>query len=106
MGLNSNLLYPAISTTSSSFDFFSVHDILIIIIMYVISATSSFRSRSFVSVQHSHPCRRMDHNYVCFHSVDFGINSVIYVGEDELHLGECVFRQGYSFLYFCVSSGI
>ena len=74
--------------------------------MYEISAASSFRSRSFVSVQHSHPRRRMDHNYVCFHSVDFCVNSDISVGADELHLGECVFRQGYSFLYFCVASAI
>ena len=45
-----------------------------------ISAFSSLLSRSFVSVQHSHPWRRMDH-YVGFQSVDFGVNSDISVGE-------------------------
>ena len=60
MVLNRDLLYPAISITSS-FDFFSVHDILIILPMYHISAASSQLSRSFVNVQHSHPYRRMDH---------------------------------------------
>ena len=76
--------------------------------MYHISAASSLLARSFVGVQvqHSHPCRRMDH-YVDFQSVDFGgVNSDISVGEDGLHLGECVFRQGYSFLYFCVAIDI
>ena len=57
-----DLLYTVISITSW-FDFFSVHDILIILLMCHISAASSL-SRSFVSVQHSHPCRSMDHNYV------------------------------------------
>ena len=60
MVLRRDLLYPAISITSS-FDFFSVHDILIILLMYHISAASSLLSRSFVNVQHSHPYRRMDH---------------------------------------------
>ena len=32
-----------------------------------------------------------------FQSVDFGVNSNIYLGEDGLHLGEYVFRQSYSF---------
>ena len=41
-----------------------------------------------------------------FQSVDFGVNFDISVGEDGLHLGECVFRQSYSFLYFCVASDI
>ena len=31
------------------------------LLMYRISAASSLLSRSFVSVQHSHPSRRMDH---------------------------------------------
>ena len=44
--------------------------------------------------------------YVGFQSVNFGVNSDISYGEDGLHLGECVFRQSYSFLYFCVASGI
>ena len=48
----------------------------------------------------------MDHNYVVFQSVHFGLNSDIYVGEDVIHLSECVFRQSYSFLHFCVASGI
>ena len=48
--------------------------------MYHISAFSSLLSRSFVSVQHSHPWRRMDH-YVGFQGVDFGVNSDISVGE-------------------------
>ena len=60
MVLSRDLLYPAISITSS-FDFFSVHDILIILLMYHISAASSLPSRSFVNVQHSHPYRRIDH---------------------------------------------
>ena len=41
-----------------------------------------------------------------FESLDFGINSDNPVGEDGLQLGECVFGQSYSFLYFCVTSGI
>ena len=58
--LSRDLLCPAISFTSS-FDFFSVHDILIILLMYHISAASSLLSRSFVNIQHSHLYRRMDH---------------------------------------------
>ena len=46
-----------------------------------------------------------DGSYVVFQSVDFGVNSDISVGEDGLHLGECVFRQSYFFLYACVASG-
>ena len=68
-----DILYPAISITSS-FDFFSAHNILIVLLMYHISAASSLLSRSFVNVQHSHPYRRMVHNYVGFWSVDFGVN--------------------------------
>ena len=34
--------------------------------------------------------------YVGFQGVDFGVNSDISVGEDGLHLGECVFRQSCS----------
>ena len=52
MVLNRDLLYPAISITSP-FDFFSVHDILIILLMYHISAAPSLLSRSLSS-------RRMD----------------------------------------------
>ena len=74
--------------------------------MYHISAPSSLLSRSFVSVKNSHPYRRMDHNYVGFQSVDFGVNFDTSVGGDGLHLGEYVFRQSYFFLYFCVASGI
>ena len=44
--------------------------------------------------------------YVSFQSVDFSVNSDISFGEDGLHIGECVFRQSYSFLYFCVAFGI
>ena len=44
--------------------------------------------------------------YVIFQSVGFGVNSDISVGEDGFHGGQCVFRQSYSFLYFCVASGI
>ena len=47
-----------------------------------------------------------DGPYLGFQSVDFGVNSDISVGEDGLHLGECLFIQSYSFLYFCVASGI
>ena len=57
MVLSRDLLYPAISITSS-FDFFSVH-ILIILLMYHISAASSLLSRSFFSVQQTHPCKRI-----------------------------------------------
>ena len=62
MVLSRDLLYPAISITYS-FDFFSFHDILIILLMCHISAASSLLPRSFVSVLHSHPCRIMDHMY-------------------------------------------
>ena len=41
-----------------------------------------------------------------FQSVDFGVNFDIFVGGDGLYLGECVFRQNYSFLYFCVAYGV
>ena len=60
MVLSRDLLYPTFSITSW-FDFFTVHVILIILLMYHISAALSLLSRSFVSIQHSHPCRRMDH---------------------------------------------
>ena len=49
MVLSRDLLYPAMSITSL-FDFISVHDILIILLMYHISAASSLLSRSFISV--------------------------------------------------------
>ena len=57
MVLSRDILYPAISITSS-FDVFSVHDILIILLMYRISAASSLLFRSFVNNQHSHSYRR------------------------------------------------
>ena len=57
MILSRDILYPAISITSS-FDVFSVHDILIILLMYRISAASSLLFRSFVNNQHSHSYRR------------------------------------------------
>ena len=98
MVLSRDLLYPGISITSS-FDFFSVLDILIIPLMYHISAASGLLSRSLVSV-------RIGHNYVGFQRVDFCANSDISVGEDGLQLVECFFRQSYSFLYLCVASGI
>ena len=60
MILSRDLLYPAISITSS-FEFFSVHDILLLLLMYHTSAASSLLSRSLVSAQHLHPCRRMNH---------------------------------------------
>ena len=53
--------------------------------MYFISAASSLLSRSFVSVQHSHPCRRMDHN-VGFQGVDFGAKFDISGGGDRVYL--------------------
>ena len=96
--LSRDLLYPTFSI-SSTFDFFSVHDILKIL-MHHISAASSLLSKSFVSVQHSPPYRRMDHMIVGFQSLDFGVNSDISVGEDGIHLGACVFRQSHFFLYF------
>ena len=49
---------------------------------------------------------QMDGPHVGFQSLDFGINFDISIGEDGLHLGECVFIQSYSFLYFCVASGV
>ena len=101
--LSRGVLYLTISITFL-FDFFSVHDILIIILMYHISAASDLLSGSFVSVQHSHPCRRIDH--VGFQSVGCDVNSDISVGEDGLHLSECAFRQNYSFYYFCNASGV
>ena len=100
MVFSRDLLYPAMSITSLC-GFFSLHDILIILLMYHISAVSSLLFRSFVSVQHSHPC-----SYVGFHSIDFGVHSDISVGEEELHFLECVCRESDSFLYFCVASGI
>ena len=36
---------------------------------------------------------KKDGLYVLFQSVDFGVNSDISVGEDGLHLGECVFNS-------------
>ena len=60
MVLNRDLVHSAISITSL-FYFFSVHGILIILMMYLISAASSPLSWSFVNVQHSHPYRWMDH---------------------------------------------
>ena len=77
MVLSRDLLYPAISITSL-IDFFSAHGILIILLMYHISAASSLLSRSFVSGP-----------YLGFQRVDFGVSSVISVGEDGLHLGGC-----------------
>ena len=76
MVLSRDLLYPAISTTSW-FDFCSVYDILVILLMYHIFAASSLLSKSFANVQHSHPYRRMGH-YVGFQSVDFGVNFEIF----------------------------
>ena len=85
MVLSKDLLYPALSITSS-FDFFSVNVILIIRLMYhIFSAStncSSLLSNFFVGVQHSHPYKPMDHNYVGFHSFDLGINSDVSIGED------------------------
>ena len=52
MVLSRDLLYPVISITSW-FYFFSVHDIVIIVLMYHISAASSLLSRSVVSVHPS-----------------------------------------------------
>ena len=61
MVLSRDLSDPAISITCS-FDFFqSVIIILIILLMYHISASLRLLSRSFTSVQPLHPCRRMDH---------------------------------------------
>ena len=41
--------------------------------------------------------------YEGFESVEFGSNYAISVDEGALHFDEFVFRQSYSFLYFCVS---
>ena len=60
MVLNRDLVHSAFSITSL-FYFFSVYGILIILMIYLISAASSPLSWSFVNVQHSHPYRRMDH---------------------------------------------
>ena len=56
---SSNLLYQAISITFS-FHFLFYHDILIILLVYLISIASSLLARYFVSVQHSNPFLRMD----------------------------------------------
>ena len=101
MFLSRDLLYLAISI-SSSFEFFSAHDILIILVMYHISAASSLLSRSFCQCP-AFTSMQKDGPYVGFQSVDFGVNSDISVGEDGLHFGKCVFRQSYYFLYFCVA---
>ena len=104
MVLRRDLLCPVIT---SSIDFFqSIIIILIIILILQIPAASSLLSMSFVTVQHSHPIRKIDLNYVSFQRVDFGVNFYIFVGEDGLHLDKCVFRQNYSFLYFCVAFGV
>ena len=58
--LSRDFLYPTISITFWV-DSFSAHDILVILLMHHISTGSSLLSRCFVSGQHSHPCRRMDH---------------------------------------------
>ena len=97
MVLSRDLLYPAISSTSS-FDFFSVLNILIILLMLQVFFLG------LLSLASIHGGRGVDHNYD-FQSVDFGVSS-IFVGKDGLPLGECVFRQSYSFLYFCVASGV
>ena len=47
-----------------------------------------------------------DGPYEGFQNIDFGVKSDIFVGEDGLHLGECVCRQSYSFLYLCFTSGV
>ena len=60
MVLRRDILYPAIFITYSV-DFFSVRDILIILVIYHVSDASSLLSRSFVGVQYSHPCRRINH---------------------------------------------
>ena len=49
---------------------------------------------AFTSMEKDEPC-------VGFQSVDFGVNLDISVGEDGLHLGECVFRQTILFLFLC-----
>ena len=58
------------------FDFFSVHDILIILPMYHISTASSLLSRSFVNVQHSHPYIYI--MYKCFFQVEIMGGIILY----------------------------
>ena len=77
MVLSRDLLYPAIFITSS-FDFFSVHDILIIFLMYHISAATSLLSKFFCRCPASTSIRR-DGPYVGFQSVDFGVNSDMFL---------------------------
>ena len=67
MVLSRDLLYPTIFITSC---YTSFQSMIFSLLMYHISAASSLLSRSFVSVQHSYPFRRMGHNYVGFQSVD------------------------------------
>ena len=103
MVFNRYHLYLAISITFWV-DFVSVHDVLIILLMYHISAASILLSRSFVMYSiHIHVegwtiCRLLEY--------DFGLNSDISISEDGLHLCECVFKQSYYFLYFSVTPGV
>ena len=78
MILSRDLLYPAISITSS-FDFISVHDVLIILLMCHISAASSLLFRSFCQCP-AFTSMQKDGSYVGFQSVDFGVKSDIFVG--------------------------
>ena len=101
MVLTWDLSYPAISITSS-FHFFSVHDILIFLLMYHIFCCfkSSFEVFCLCSAFRA---MQKDEPYLGFQNVDFGAKSQISVGNDGLDLGEYVFRQNF-FFYFCVWS--
>ena len=105
MILSSYLLCPAFSITSS-FDFYSFHDVLLWyssdvphFCCFKSSFQVSYQCPAFTSMQRNG-------SYVGFHSVDFSENFDISVGENGLHLGECVFRESYSFVYFCIASDI
>ena len=85
MVLSRDLLYAAISITSW-FDFISVYDSLIILLMYHTSAASSLLPRSFEP-------------YLGFQSVYLGVNFDISVGEDGLHLS-CTVSLDEAILFF------
>ena len=95
--------HPAVSI-SSSFDFFSVHSILIILLMYhFLLLQVFFRGLLLVS---GFTSMQKDEPDAGFQSVNFGAKSDISVEKDGFHIDECVFRQSYTFLYFCVASGV
>ena len=100
---NRDHLYLAISITFWV-DFFSVHDVLINLLMNHFVLLQVFflgllSCTAFTSMQKDGP-------YVGFQSGNFGINPDISIGEDGLHLSKCVFKQCNYFIYFSVTPGV